>query len=153
MSLITKDNANSLCENVIKEYIETNKLAKDITKKTLQKIYDNCSCSESKILIELINLLKFQKETQTFILSLEPTKRKILLNLPDHKIKILIKLSFFNIKYLLKKYNYYLDNNFLLTDEIIKEDIEDYVITLLLVPEDKMTDEIIEFAVENDGLS
>ena len=47
MSLITLDNANTLCENVIKEYIETNKLAKDITKKTLQKIYDNSSCHKS----------------------------------------------------------------------------------------------------------
>ena len=92
MSLIT------LCENIIKEYIETNKLAKDITKKTLLQIY-NSSYPKSEIIHELINLLKFEKETQTFILSLEPDKRKILLNLSDYKIKILIKLSFHNIKY------------------------------------------------------
>ena len=153
MSLITEDNANNLCENVIKEYIESNKLAKDITKKTLQKIYDNTSCPKSEILIELINLLKFSKNTQTFLLSLEPKKRKIVLNFPDYKIKILIKLSFSDIKYLLTKYNYLLNNDVLLSNEIIKEAIEDYDITLLLVSEDKITDDIIKFAVKNNGLS
>ena len=78
MSLITLDNANTLYENVIKEYIESNKLAKDITKKTLLQIYNNSSCPKSEIIYELINLLKFEKEIQTFILSLKSDERKIL---------------------------------------------------------------------------
>jgi hypothetical protein len=153
MSLITEDDANNLCEYVIKEYIESNKLAKDITKKTLQKIYDNSSCPKSEILIELINLLKFSKNTHTFLLSLEPEKRKIVLNFPDYIIKILIKLSFSDIKYLLTKYNYLLNNDVLLTDEIIKFAVENDGLSLKYVPEDKMTDKIIKLAIENDGLS
>ena len=57
MSLITLDNANTLCENVIKEYIETNKLAKDITKKTLLQMYK--LSPKSEIIFELINLFHF----------------------------------------------------------------------------------------------
>jgi hypothetical protein len=144
MSLITEDNATNLCEYVIKEYIESNKLAKDITKKTLQQMYNNSSCPKSEILIELINLLKFSKNTQTFLLSLEPEKRKIVLNFPDNLIKILIELSSSDIKYLL-------NNDVLLTDEIIKFAVEKDGLLLKYVPEDKMTNEIIKIAVKNNG--
>jgi len=144
MSLITEDNATNLCEYVIKEYIESNKLAKDITKKTLQQMYNNSSCPKSEILIELINLLKFSKNTQTFLLSLEPEKRKIVLNFPDNLIKILIELSSSDIKYLL-------NNDVLLTDEIIKFAVEKDGLLLKYVPEDKMTNEIIKFAIKKDS--
>jgi hypothetical protein len=55
MSFITEDNADSLCENVIKEYIETNKLAKDFTIMTISS-YEVDSrlfkLSEGKILMQ-----------------------------------------------------------------------------------------------------
>ena len=140
--------------NSLSKYIESDINAtiphnrEPFTVEMLRDIYDKSSCSKSDIIIELIILLKFScsKKIQKIILSLELEQRKILLGFPDYKIKILMKLSFINIDYLLTKYNYLLNTN--ITEEIIKEAVQEYYISLLLVPDDKMTEEIIKEAIK-----
>jgi hypothetical protein len=140
--------------NSLSKYIESDINAtiphnrEPFTEKMLRDIYNKSSCSKSDIIIELIILLKFScsKEIQKIILSLEHEQRKILLGFPDYKIKILMRLSLINIDYLLTKYNYLLNTN--ITEEIIKEAVQEYYISLLLVPEDKMTEEIIKEAIK-----
>ena len=65
MSLITLDNANTLYENVIKEYIESNKLAKDITKKTLLQIYNTSNCPKSEIDSQVVYRKEYKSNHQS----------------------------------------------------------------------------------------
>ena len=82
--------ANSLLESIVYSY-KKNEIAtiphnrELYTKEMLLNIYYK-SDPKSEIIIEIIKLLKFPKETQTILLSLSPEKRKIILCYKYNKI-------------------------------------------------------------------
>ena len=84
--------ANSLLESIVYSY-KHNEIAtiphnrEPYTKEMLLNIYYK-SDPKSEIIIEIIKLLKFPKETQIILLSLSPEKRKIILCFKYNKIKI-----------------------------------------------------------------
>jgi len=146
--------ANSLLESIVYSYkhneiptIPHNR--ESYTKEMLLNIYYK-SDPKSEIIIEIIKLLKFPKETQTILLSLSPEKRKIILCYKYNKIKILINLSSPNIEFLLLKYDYLLNDDIFLTDDIIKKLFGADNMSLLFIPDDKITDNIIKYVIHNN---
>ena len=116
------------------------------------------------VLFELVELLKIPSETQNMLLSLVPNNCEIL-------FKILSNLDVINnldINFLFDNYSYLLNNNieliqnkFLLNNDIIieinkelfKQVVKKDIRTLLFISDHKLSSEIIEVAVQKNGLA
>jgi hypothetical protein len=120
-----------------------------ITEEILQNINNKIS-NKSEIIIEIINLLKFPKKTQEYLLALEEEQRKIILDFEDYKIKILIKLSEDDVDLLFKQYHYLLNND--ISEEVIKDAVKKCYKSLLFVPTYKITKEMFNLANKKDAI-
>jgi hypothetical protein len=147
------------------ETLQTLFFVKDpITKKVISIDCSNYSNKFLDVLFELVELLKIPSETQNMLLSLVPNNCEIL-------FKILFNLDvidYLDINYLFNNYNYLLRNNieliqnkFSLSNDIIeeinkqliKQVLKEDIRTLLFIPDDKLSFDIIKYTVQNNGLA
>jgi hypothetical protein len=116
------------------------------------------------VLFELVELLKIPSETQNMLLSLVPNNCEILFKILSN----LDVINYLDINYLFNNYNYLLRNNieliqnkFLLSNDIteeinkqlIKQVLKEDIRTLLFIPDDKLSYDIIKYAVQNNGFA
>ena len=152
-------------ENNYFETLQTLFFVKDpITKEVISINSSNYSNKILDVLFELVELLKIPSETQNMLLSLVPNNCEILFKILFH----LDVIDYLDINFLFNNYNYLLRNNieliqnkFLLSNDIteeinkqlIKQVLKEDIRTLLFIPDDKLSFDIIKYTVQNNGLA
>jgi hypothetical protein len=122
---------------------------KEILEEINNKVFEKSPLGNSKIIVELIELSKFPIQTQEYLLILEYEQRRKILDFEDYKIQILISEPDFVIDTLFNDYHYLLNND--ISDEDVINAAKEYYRSLLFIPFDTISIDIIKSLVQNNG--